>query len=202
MSGGPEAAYNVMLCWNEASSTLSSENREIWRTKFQRDIHYMASMMFLYESHYFLKYLLFLLEVGVFSKYVCQQVLEKQLVYPFSFFYLSRVKWRWKQAKQGIPGEPVASNIFHLLLGDPDMFQMGYIFHPASSGSTPVSPLSWTCPDNLRWKALWRFLIRCLPQLTPLNVKEQLLLPDHRAPHPVCKAEPRHSVEEIYLNCL
>ena len=44
------------------------------------------------------------------------------------------------------------------------------------------------------------------PQLAPLDAEEQRLysesLPDVRAPHPISKAEPRHSSEEIHFEHL
>lgn len=58
----------------------------------------------------------------------------------------------WQQTKQGIQDIPLPSNIFRRFLGDLKALpsQMRYIIPPACSGSTPGSPISLTCPENLQ----------------------------------------------------
>ncbi len=55
-----------------------------------------------------------------------------------------------------------SSNISQLPLGDPDAFpnQIRHKISPGCSGSSPGSPTSWVCPENLQRKASRRILIK------------------------------------------
>lgn len=57
-------------------------------------------------------------------------------------FLLSKIGWRWQQAKQGIPDVPLPSNTSQHFLGDPEAFpgKMRYITRSTNSGSTLTVP--------------------------------------------------------------
>lgn len=83
----------------------------------------------------------------------------------------------WQHDKQAIADIPVQSNIFQLVLEDPEAYpkQMRYLFTPACSQSIPRSPCSRSCPENLQREAPQ---IHKPPQLTSFHPKEQLFCSD------------------------
>ena len=125
------------------------------------------------------------------------------------FYRLARDGSPWQQVKP-CSAYNVPINVFQLLPVDPEAlkWQVRYIFSPAGSGSTSGSPTSWTCPENLHWKAPGRHPDQTPvpPQLTSIDVKDQRLyseLPlDVWAPYLISKAKPSQFTEETNFGSL
>ncbi|KAK5607697.1 hypothetical protein CRENBAI_014404, partial [Crenichthys baileyi] len=84
-----------------------------------------------------------------------------------------------QQVRQATPYNPFPGDILQLILRDPKAFpgQMGYIVPPVGFGSSPGSPHSGKCLENLQREAPRRHLNQMPdpPELTPFDVKEQWL---------------------------
>ncbi len=127
---------------------------------------------------------------------------ERDDDHPSIFCSLSGSRLEWLQAKHGSPDMPLPSNIFELLLGDPEVIQsqMRYIISPVCSGSTPGSPTSCTCIETSVWK---------VPRRHPDQMPEPPGSFPHKraaallwAPYPISKGELMHPVAESHFERL
>lgn len=74
---------------------------------------------------------------SILNKFLMKQrgLQEPKLEWKHPFFFnLSMVRLRCQQAKQGIPGVPLPSYTFQLLLGDPQGVPRPDVITPASPG--------------------------------------------------------------------